>query len=89
MLRKGHRVLYLACNGLAPLPLVEQEAAKLSSAETDCCVESVVKMNKYFKFLILLLAIQAPSVCLPLSMSNVLSISLKSGSDLQIRQQNT
>lgn len=82
-------MLCSVCDGLAPLPLVEQEATKLISAKTDCCVESIVKMSKYFRFSMLLLAIKAPSVSLPLSVSNVLSISLKSGSELQVCEQNT
>lgn len=82
-------MLCSVCDGLAPLRFLEQEATKLSSAETDCCVESIVKMSKYFKFSILLLAIKAPSISLPLSLSSVLSISLKSGSELQVCEQNT
>lgn len=80
-------MLYAVCNGLGPLPRVEQKAAKLTGAKTECCVESIVKMKTHFKFAILSLVIQAPSISLPLS--NALSVSLRTGSELQVCEQNT
>lgn len=82
-------MLYSVCDGLGLLPRVEQEAAKLTGAKTECCVERIVRMNTHFKFLILSVVIQAPSISLPLLISNALSVSLKTGSELQVREQNT
>lgn len=77
------------------LPSVEQEPTELTGAGTDCWGKSKrfllgkVKINTYIKLSVFLLAVQTLPLCLPLSARKMLSISLKSGSELQVHGENT
>lgn len=70
---------YIQC--AIALPSVEQEPTELTGARTDFCGQS--KNQRYMKLRVFSLAIQALPLCLPLSARKILSISLKSGSELE------
>lgn len=69
------------------LPPVEQEPTDLSGARTDCC--GLSENEHVHQTSSILVGYSSTSLCLLLSAWKVLSISLKSGSELQVQGDNT